>query len=95
MGEINRTEVKETNMVEIKEKEIVEIVEKTVEQTLAKMGLNSEEIYEAQKDFMYLREQRELHEKISVRVRFIIIGFIVTGAITLLLLGIKAALGIK
>ena len=65
MGEINRTEVKETNMVEIKEKEIVEIVEKTVEQTLAKMGLNSEEIYEAQKDFMYLREQRELHEKIS------------------------------
>jgi len=30
-----------------------------------------------------------------VRVRFIIIGFIVTGAITLLLLGIKAALGIK
>jgi hypothetical protein len=44
---------------------------------------------------MYLREQRELHEKISVRVRFIIIGFIVTGAITLLLLGIKAALGIK
>ena len=76
------------------QKEIVEIVEKTVEQTLAR-GLNSEEIYEAQKDFMYLREQRELHEKISVRVRFIIIGFIVTGAITLLLLGIKAALGIK
>ena len=39
-------------MVEIKQKEVVEIVEKTVEQTLAKMGLNSEEIYEAQKDFM-------------------------------------------
>jgi hypothetical protein len=95
VGKKNRTESKETVMVEIKEKEIVEIVEKTVEQTLAKMGLNSEEIYEAQKDFMYLREQRELHEKISVRVRFIIIGFIVTGAITLLLLGIKAALGIK
>ena len=36
-------------MVEIKQKEVVEIVEKTVEQTLAKMGLNSEEIYEAQK----------------------------------------------
>ena len=82
-------------MVEIKEKEVVEIVEKTVEQTLTKMGLNSEQVHEAQKDFLYLREQRELHEKISVRVRFIIIGFIVTGAITLLLLVIKAAFGIK
>jgi hypothetical protein len=59
------------------EKEVKEIVSKTVDETLAKMGLNSEEIYEAQKDFMYLREQRKLHEKISLRVRFIIIGFII------------------
>jgi hypothetical protein len=68
------------------EKEVKEIVSKTVDETLAKMGLNSEEIYEAQKDFMYLREQRKLHEKISLRVRFIIIGFIISGAITLLVL---------
>ena len=59
------------------ENEVKEIVSKTVDETLAKMGLNSEEIYEAQKDFMYLREQRKLHEKISLRVRFIIIGFII------------------
>ena len=71
------------------EKEVKEIVSKTVDETLAKMGLNSEEIYEAQKDFMYLREQRKLHEKISLRVRFIIIGFIISGAITLLVLGLK------
>ena len=64
-------------------------------ETLAKMGLNSEEIYEAQKDFMYLREQRKLHEKISLRVRFIIIGFIISGAITLLVLGLKSVIGIK
>jgi|TARA_R100000005_G_C4959973_1_gene177058 hypothetical protein len=77
------------------ENEIKDVVEKTVDETLAKMGLNSEEIYEAQKDFMYLREQRKLHEKISLRVRFIIIGFIISGAIALLVLGFKTAIGIK
>ena len=77
------------------EDEVKEIVSKTVDETLAKMGLNSEEIYEAQKDFMYLREQRKLHEKISLRVRFIIIGFIISGAIALLVLGVKTAIGIK
>ena len=77
------------------ENEVKEIVSKTVDETLAKMGLNSEEIYEAQKDFMYLREQRNLHEKISLRVRFIIIGFIISGAIALLVLGFKTAIGIK
>ena len=77
------------------ENEVKEIVSKTVDETLAKMGLNSEEIYEAQKDFMYLREQRKLHEKISLRVRFIIIGFIISGAIGLLVLGVKSAIGIK
>ena len=77
------------------ENEVKKIVSKTVDETLAKMGLNSEEIYEAQKDFMYLREQRKLHEKISLRVRFIIIGFIISGAIALLVLGVKTAIGIK
>ena len=77
------------------ENEVKEIVSKTVDETIAKMGLNSEEIYEAQKDFMYLREQRKLHEKISLRVRFIIIGFIISGAIALLVLGVKTAIGIK
>ena len=77
------------------ENEVKQIVSKTVDETLAKMGLNSEEIYEAQKDFMYLREQRKLHEKISLRVRFIIIGFIISGAIALLVLGVKTAIGIK
>lgn len=79
----------------MQQKQIIEIVEKTVEQTLAKMGLNPEEIYEAQRDFMYLREQRKLHERVSVRVKFIILSAVVTGAITLIILGIKAALGIK
>jgi len=79
----------------MQQKQIIEIVEKTVEQTLAKMGLNPEEIYEAQRDFMYLREQRKLHERVSVRVKFIILSAVVTGGITLIVLGIKAALGIK
>tara|TARA_R100001594_G_scaffold147687_1_gene201160 strand:+ start:384 stop:641 length:258 start_codon:yes stop_codon:yes gene_type:complete len=74
---------------------IRDVVSKTVDETLQKMGLNTEEIYEAQKDFMYLREQRRLHEKISFRVRFVIVGFVVTGALALLILGIKTAFGLK
>ena len=82
-------------MVEMSDKKVRDIVVKTVDETLQKMGLNPDEIYEAQKDFMYLREQRKLHDKISFRVRFVLVGFIVTGALTLLILGVKTALGIK
>ena len=82
-------------MVEMSDEKVRDIVVKTVAETLQKMGLNPDEIYEAQKDFMYLREQRKLHDKISFRVRFVLVGFIVTGALTLLILGVKTALGIK
>ena len=82
-------------MVEMSDDKVRDIVVKTVDETLQKMGLNPDEIYEAQKDFMYLREQRKLHDKISFRVRFVLVGFIVTGALTLLILGVKTALGIK
>ena len=74
---------------------IRDVVSKTVDETLQKMGLNPGEIYEAQKDFMYLREQRRMHEKISMRVRFVIVGFLVTGALALLILGVKSVFGIK
>ena len=74
---------------------IRDVVSKTVDETLQKMGLNPDEIYEAQKDFMYLREQRRMHEKISMRVRFVIVGFLVTGALALLLLGVKSVFGLK
>jgi hypothetical protein len=74
---------------------IRDVVSKTVDETLQKMGLNPDEIYEAQKDFMYLREQRRMHEKISMRVRFVIVGFLVTGALALLILGVKSVFGIK
>ena len=74
---------------------IRDVVSKTVDETLQKMGLNPDEIYEAQKDFRYLREQRRLHEKISMRVRFVIVGFLVTGALALLVLGVKSVFGLK
>ena len=74
---------------------IRDVVSKTVDETLQKMGLNPDEIYEAQKDFMYLREQRRLHDKISMRVRFVIVGFLVTGALALLVLGVKSVFGLK
>jgi hypothetical protein len=74
---------------------IRDVVSKTVDETLQKMGLNPDEIYEAQKDFMYLREQRRMHEKISMRVRFVIVGFLVTGALALLVLGVKSVFGLK
>ena len=52
--------------------EIKEVVEETIEEVLEKFGLNPTEIQEAQRDFIYLRTQRILHEKISFRIRVII-----------------------
>ncbi len=74
---------------------IRDVVSKTVDETLQKMGLNPDEIYEAQKEYMNLREQRRMHEKISMRVRFVIVGFLVTGALALLVLGVKSVFGLK
>ena len=69
--------------------EVKEVVEETIEEVLEKFGLNPTEIQEAQRDFIYLRTQRVLHEKVSFRIRVIIWGLVISGVVYLIALGLK------
>ena len=70
--------------------EIKEVVEKTIDEVLEKFGLNPTEIQEAQRDFIYLRTQRILHEKISFRIRVIMWGLVISGIVSMVALGFKS-----
>tara|TARA_R110000851_G_scaffold189550_2_gene339796 strand:- start:454 stop:687 length:234 start_codon:yes stop_codon:yes gene_type:complete len=70
--------------------EIKEVVEETIEEVLEKFGLNPTEIQEAQRDFIYLRTQRILHEKISFRIRVIMWGLVISGIVSMVALGFKS-----
>jgi hypothetical protein len=70
--------------------EVKEVVEETIEEVLEKFGLNPTEIQEAQRDFIYLRTQRVLHEKVSFRIRVIIWGLVISGVVSLIALGFKS-----
>ena len=70
--------------------EVKEVVEETIEEVLEKFGLNPAEIQEAQRDFIYLRTQRILHEKISFRIRVIMWGLVISGIVSMVALGFKS-----
>lgn len=70
--------------------EIKEVVEETINEVLEKFGLNPTEIQEAQRDFIYLRTQRILHEKISFRIRVIMWGLVISGIVSMVALGFKS-----
>ena len=70
--------------------EIKEVVEETIDEVLEKFGLNPTEIQEAQRDFIYLRTQRILHEKISFRIRVIMWGLVISGIVSMVALGFKS-----
>ena len=69
--------------------EVEKVVEDTVEQVLEKFGLNPDDVHEAQRDFIYLRNQRVSHEKVSFRIRMVIWGMVVTGIVSLTIMGFK------
>ena len=69
--------------------EVEKVVEDTVEQVLEKFGLNPDDVHEALRDFIYLRNQRVLHEKVSFRIRMVIWGMVVTGIVSLTIMGFK------
>ena len=52
-------------------------------------SINPDDVHEAQRDFIYLRNQRVLHEKVSFRIRMVIWGMVVTGIVSLTIMGFK------
>jgi hypothetical protein len=67
-----------------------------VKATLTELGLDvtsPARVIQAQHDFAYLRHQRYLSEKFALGVRMIALTSVVSGALAVLWLGIRLAVG--
>ena len=66
------------------EDEIKKIVSVTVSETLLKMGVNTDDPIEAQKDFMHLRSWRQSTEAIKRQSMLATIGVVTAGMLALI-----------
>lgn len=62
-----------------------------VRATLTEMGIDISDPAKMQRDFVYLRSQRIAAERIGIGIRVALIGSLITGALAMLWLGVKAA----
>lgn len=69
-------------------KQLEQVVEKAVTDTFLKMGIDSADPIEMQKDMQHLRQWRESTESIKTKSLATIIGFVIVGGLGLLLSGI-------
>lgn len=75
------------------ESDIDELIQKTVRQTLLQIGLDvstPEAVKDLQKDFAHTRAWRRLFEGASVKAAFLMVGLIITGGFSVLLLGVQS-----
>jgi hypothetical protein len=64
-----------------------------VRAVLTEMGLDVSDPNEMQADFVFLRNQRKVSEKIGAAGRVAILGIVLSGIASLIWLGLRAALG--
>ena len=64
--------------------EIKKIVSVTVSETLLKMGVNTDDPIEAQKDFMHLRSWRQSTEAVKRQSMLAAIGIVTAGMLALI-----------
>lgn len=67
-----------------------------VRATLMELGLDvstPERIIQAQHDFAFLRYQRDLSKRISFGVRMVVLTTMISGALAVVWVGLKMALG--
>ena len=65
------------------------IIKQTVHETLAELGVDHDSPLEMQKDFQHLREARTTMEAVRSKGVLTIIGFLVTGIVAAIWLGLK------
>lgn len=70
-----------------------ELIRRTVHETLITLGFKVNEPFEVQADVAYLHKLRKGSEKISWAVKSSVVTVVISGILTVLWLGIKAALG--
>jgi hypothetical protein len=66
---------------------------KLVRAVLTEMGIDVADPNEMQADFVFLRNQRKVSEKIGAAGRVAILGIVLSGIASLIWLGLRAALG--
>lgn len=66
---------------------------KLVRAVLTEMGIDVTDPNEMQADFVFLRNQRKVSEKIGAAGRVAILGIVLSGIASLIWLGLRAALG--
>jgi len=64
-----------------------------VKETLITLGMDATNPLGLQQDMAFIRDLREGTEKIKARGLFVLVGLLVTAAVTAVWLGIKASLG--
>lgn len=76
--------------------ELQKMIQKAVEDgntaALMRVGIDLDDSINVQKDLAFSRKQREASEKITLHARAVLIGMMILGAGSVLVLGIKEAL---
>lgn len=70
------------------------IIRQTVHETLAELGVDHESPMDMQKDFAHLRDARVTMEQVRSKGILTIMGFLITGMIAAIWLGVKTFLHI-
>ncbi|MFA0810849.1 hypothetical protein [Microbulbifer epialgicus] len=65
------------------------------EETLQKLGMDTENVFETQKDLAHLRRQRLASDQVEALGKRILLGIFITGLVGTLVAGLKVALNIK
>ncbi|WP_299945916.1 hypothetical protein [uncultured Microbulbifer sp.] len=85
----------EQQMEALMRKAAGESAREAMEDLLEKLGVDTVDVHETQKDFAHLRTQRKASEQVTVWTRRILLGIFLVGIAGMLWVGFKAALGIK
>ena len=74
------------------EKLVKKAAEDGTNNALMRLGFDTENHLDAQKDMAFLRQQRQASEQVAVVVRRSLIGLFISGAVTVMVIGAQHAL---
>lgn len=72
-----------------------ETIKETVHETLTELGIDHSEPMEMQKDFQHLREARITMDQVRSRGILTLLGFLITGIVAAIWLGIKTFFNVE
>lgn len=87
---INKAEIRQMihqEMISVLDERLERAIEKGTRATLERLGIDPNEGSEMRADFVFTRNQRKTHEKLSVYMKTAIIGMAITSAASAIILG--------